>query len=303
MKRSTLTLILTSLFMGANAANIRYVDYHPDNVTNITTAPGIASEIIFEEDEEIVYYTFGFDAAWDSTVARNHILIFKSKDEQPQTNLLVHTNKRHYIFTLTNGNDKWEKNPNSSQAIYSTRIRYKDNKSMQAMAKKEEEKELRYRTLNAGNKIYKNYCFRATKYANDIIPLRIWDNGTLTFILFPQGSKRGAIYERQADGKTALLNQHTEKSGVTVLHGVYENIIIRLGDEAVEIRRTLIGGRKDNLSKTNVPYITRHISGDAPDTFTQNADTPKEHLERAPIFKEQPKNSMGKEALFKALAE
>lgn len=105
------------------ANSIRYVDYHPDRIPNIITAEGIASEIIFEEDEDIVYHTFGFDAAWEAIVVRDHILIFKSKDPQPETNLLVHTNKRHYVFTLSSGNNDWSGNPNHSNANYSVRVR------------------------------------------------------------------------------------------------------------------------------------------------------------------------------------
>lgn len=298
-----LTLSVALAITQASAAGIRYIDYHPDRVPNVITASGVASEIIFEEDEEIVYYTFGFDAAWDSAVARNHILIFKATDEQPQTNLLVHTNKRHYVFTITLGNDNWEKHPDHSGAIYSMRIRYHDDKRIAAIKAKEESLELRNRDIAFGSYIYSNYDYRATAQANAIIPIRMWDNGTLTFIQFAPSSKRGVVYELQTDGKTALVNQHTEKNGLLVVHGVYPHLMIRLGEEAVETRRNNQSGAKENYFKTTVNNMVRTIAGDAPSKFNFNQDLPKEQLERAQIFTEKPTNDQNAPPPFIELIE
>lgn len=287
-------------------AGVRYINYDADAVPTITTAAGIASEIIFEEDEEITYYTFGFDNAWDSAVAQKHILIFKSKDEKPQTNLLVHTNKRHYVFNIVVGNDEWEKDPRKSEANYSVRIRYFDNKSVKALKKKEEVKQAKQReeqrrqeSLRLSNRaidtastyIYKDYCYRATEHAQPIIPLRMWDNGKITFIRFPPAQKRGTIYELLPNGKTSLINYHTEKNGLVVIHGVYQNLIIRLGDEAVETKRNVQGGLMENLTKTTVPNTMRTTNiHSAPINFRTSADNDKVEIEktdRAPIFQEE----------------
>lgn len=265
-------IAVTAANLQAQTAGIRYLDYHPDRIPNIVTAAGIASEIIFEED---------------SAVALEHILVFKAKDEQPQTNLLVHTNKRHYVFTITSGNDDWEKDPNRSAANYSLRIRYHDSKSMAAVKAKEQSQELRHRDIAPPSTyIYTRYDYRATAHAQDIIPQRTWDNGTITFIKFAPSSKRGVVYELQADGKTALVNQHTEKNGLVVVHGVYPHLLIRLGDEAVETRRRDQSGLQENALKTNVPQTVRIVSGDAPNQFNFNSEAKKEQLERAQIFSE-----------------
>jgi virB9 len=279
-------LFLLTMTVGCHvqANGIRYIDYHPDRVPSIVTAPGIASEIIFEDDETIEYYTFGFSNAWSSSQAMDHILVFQSQNEQPETNLLVHTNKRNYVFTIVSGKKDWEVNPDRSGAVYSLRIRYHDSKSKAAQKAKDEQQVLRNRDLSA-NYIYHNYDYRATDHATDIIPTRAWDNGTLTFMTFPQGAKRGVVYELQADGKAALLNQHTEKNGLLVIHGVYPSLIIRLGDEAVEIRRNNIGGRRENYTKTNVASTWRTTSGNAPTEFDFSG-TPVKGLERAKIFSE-----------------
>lgn len=282
-------LAMAALSGSVNAQGIKYINYHPDNIPTITTAPGIASEIIFEDDETIEYFTFGFDDAWTSTVAMDHILIFKSKDEQPETNLLVHTNKRNYVFTLITGNSEWEKYPDRSKAVYSMRIRYQDAKSKAALAKQSEASVLRNRTItDATLNMYSNYDYRSTERAADIIPVRIWDNGILTFITFRPGAKRGVVYELQADGRLAQVNQNTEKNGVLVVQGVYPSLMIRLGDEAVELRRNNQSGRRENETKTNVPGTRRTMDGAAPGEFDYRQGEAA-RLQRAQIFATPPK--------------
>lgn len=277
------------------ANSIRYVDYHPDRIPNIITAEGIASEIIFEEDEDIVYHTFGFDAAWEAIVVRDHILIFKSKDPQPETNLLVHTNKRHYVFTLSSGNNDWSGNPNHSNANYSVRVRYHDGKTKEKKEAEERSQELRHREITSSTSptVYTNYDYRATSGASNLIPSRMWDNGVLTFMSFRSGTKRGVAYELQSNGKTALVNQHTEKNGVLVVHGVYPNLILRLGDEAVELRRNDLFGQRDNPVKTNVPAVRRTEKSSAPGKW--QTDGKRVDLEQAPIFKGEAKPSASEE--------
>ena len=113
---------------GVVVNGIRYVSYDKDKTYTIPTAPGIVSEIIFEDGESVEYHRFGFGNAWDSEVtAGGNILVFKSKDTQPETNLLVHTDKRDYVILLVQGNANWTKHPNNAKATYSTRFKYFDD--------------------------------------------------------------------------------------------------------------------------------------------------------------------------------
>ncbi len=268
-KKALITALIATFSVCSFATpGIRYVDYNRDKIPNIITAAGIASEIIFEEDERIEYVTFGFDSAWESKIVKDYILVFKAKDEQPETNLIVHTDKRDYLFIVTSGNNDWEKNPNNAGAYYSVRMRYHDGKSKAALAAEEEKGILRNRDISPiSSYLYSNYDYRETKNATDIIPYRVWDNGTITFIAFKAGKKRGVVYELDANNKSHLINQHTEKNGLLVIHGVYEHMIIRLGDQAVELRRNNEHGQKENYSKTTVENTTRVTAGNAPIKF------------------------------------
>lgn len=276
--------LFASLSLPLGAQGIRYIDYHVNNIPNIVTAAGIVSEIIFEPDEIIEYHNFGFGDGWASEVVRDHILVFKAQDSEPQTNLLVHTDKRDYVFTVTVGNNDWTGHPDKSGAVYSLRIRYHDGKTKAAKEAAEKEAVLRDKDISSPDTyLYHNYDYRATPNAADITPVRTWDNGKLTFIAFPRGAKRGTVYELMADGKAALVNQHTEKNGLLVIHGVYPRLIIRLGDEAVELRRNDRAERHENPAKTTVRDTRRIEAQNAPGEY--RSGTPAPAREQAPVFR------------------
>lgn len=277
MNKFCLALAIFSACSIATAASIpagiHYVEYNRNSIPNIVTAAGIASEIIFEDDEKIDYSTFGFSSAWQSQVVDGHILVFKATDAQPETNLIVHTNKRDYLFTVTSGNNDWKANPNNAKAYYSVRMTYHDNKSKAALARKaeqqaEERTVLRNRDISERSTyINTNYDYRATAFADDLIPHRVWDNGTLTFIAFNPGAKRGVAYELDHNRKAHLVNQHTEKNGLLIVHGVYKELILRIGDQAVELRRNNVGGVVENNLKTTVKNTLRTVMSTAPTSF------------------------------------
>lgn len=271
MKKLLIATLATCSIASAFASQgIRYINYDKNKIPNIITAAGIATQIVLEEDEKIKYSTFGFEGAWNSQVVGDHILVFKSKDAQPQTNLLIHTNKRDYIFTVTVGNNTWTKHPKNSGANYAIRMRYSDKKSLKNRRKNEAKGILRNRDIaTASTYLYSNYDYRATEDAGDITPVRMWDNGKVTFVEFRDGAKRGVAYELNEYDEAFLVNQHTEKNGLLVLHGVYRLLIIRLGDQAVEIRRNEQYGQTENQQKTNVDKTVRTIDQSAPAKFKQ----------------------------------
>ena len=84
------------------------------------------------------------------------------------------------------------------------------------------------------------------------------------------------------------MNQNTEKNGVLVVQGVYPSLMIRLGDEAVELRRNNQSGRRENETKTNVPGTRRTMDGAAPTEFDYRQGEAA-RLQRAQIFATPPK--------------
>lgn len=298
MKKTALTLLLTSFFTISTLANasvdevakpvtksakksvkktakrhtpsgtvvngIRYVSYDKDKTYTIPTAPGIVSEIIFEDGESVEYHRFGFGDAWVSEVtAGGNILVFRSKTSQPETNLLVHTDKRDYVILLVEGNTNWTKNPNNAKATYSTRFKYFDDGSDMFSGSPDSIRDFRFY----------DYDYRRTDNAEEITPTQIYDDGVLTYIKFKDGTPRGTIYRLDKKKKPHLINTNTDKFGKTVLHGVYQHLIIRLDEEAVEIRRNSTKGIRENRRKTTLFGTRRTVEpkASAKGKSTQNS--------------------------------
>lgn len=235
MKKQLISLTLASILSATSyAQTVRYVDYDEDKVINITTAEGIVSEIVFAEDEEIEHFSFGFMDAWSAQIAKPNVLVFKPVAEHPETNILVQTNLRSYMFTLTSGNNKWRGNPAKSKATYSTRLRYPEEGGFG----KGSNSNAAFKTSKEPILKYKKYDYRATSKAqkNLMIPVRMGDDGVFTYMKFPVGASRFPIFER-IDGKDSIINFNQRPDGWIVLHGVYDRLVIRFNDQAVEMRR------------------------------------------------------------------
>ncbi|MBQ9724003.1 MAG: TrbG/VirB9 family P-type conjugative transfer protein [Neisseriaceae bacterium] len=263
VKKSVKKTVKTHTPSGVVVNGIRYVSYDKDTVYTIPTAPGIVSEIIFDEDESVEYHRFGFGAAWDSEVtAGGNILVFKSKDAQPETNLLVHTDKRDYVILLVQGNANWTKNPKNSRATFSTRFKYFDYDNASG-----------FKSVVTGNGVrefrYYDYDYRATENAQEITPIQMYDDGVLTYIKFKDGTPRGTIYRLDKKKKPHLINSNTDKFGKTVIHGIYTHYIIRIDEEAVEIRRNSDKGIRENRRKTTDFGTRREVNPKAGKTPKQ----------------------------------
>ena len=262
-KKAVKKAVKTHTPSGVVVNGIRYVSYDKDTVYTIPTAPGIVSEIIFDEDESVEYHRFGFGAAWDSEVtAGGNILVFRSKDPQPETNLLVHTDKRDYVILLVQGNANWTKNPKNSRATFSTRFKYFDYDNASG-----------FKSVVTGNGVrefrYYDYDYRATENAQEITPIQMYDDGVLTYIKFKDGAPRGTIYRLDKKKKPHLINSNTDKFGKTVIHGIYTHYIIRMDEEAVEIRRNSDKGIRENRRKTTDFNSRREVNPKAGKTPKQ----------------------------------
>jgi type IV secretion system protein VirB9 len=266
-----LTAIAMIVFSGALVAGtgIKHVTYKKNGIPLVVTASGIATEIIFEEDEEIKYFTFGDEGAWDARKVLPNILVMKIKAENPETNLLLHTNKRAYVFNITVGNNNWKGNALKSKANFSVRMKYNDSKSIKNLKKRNDAENLTFSDITSKESYkYSNYDMRSAKGSSTIEPLKVWDNGILTFMLFKEGTRSGAVFEVDPiTGLESTVTQHTERNGVVVLTGVFDRLMIRYGKKAVELRRNDLNGRKDNKSKTTVEGYKRVVgkTGGKPD--------------------------------------
>jgi len=206
-----------------NDSRIQVATYSPDEVYNIYIRTGIASMIQFEADEDIENSPlgFGYDAAWTVGVDR-HSLFIKPKAEEPDTNVVIATSKRSYVFSLIT-------TPKGKKPTYLLRFRYPDTEARLAAEQAERERQAEEkRRMNEIPPVKKNTNYTM---AGDIKirPTAAWDDGRFTTLQYADSRELPAVFRLAADGTEALVNTHMEGDRL-VIHETNDTFILRLGN-------------------------------------------------------------------------
>ncbi|NLB76722.1 MAG: TrbG/VirB9 family P-type conjugative transfer protein [Crenarchaeota archaeon] len=212
---------------------IQTVTYSKHNVIKVTAQVGKAVLIQFEEDERLEgdSATLGMGDAegWNLAVKGNNIL-FKPLVYQSDTNLIVQTNKRTYIFQLSIDND-------TKTPTYALRFNYPDTAKAKANAERQKNKQALDVLKGKHNRIdvvitNDNYWGFGDKW---IKPTAIYDDSKFTYFEFNNGKDLPTIYKVMPDGTEALVNKHV-KGHTVIVHEVAEEFVIRLGMASLGIQ-------------------------------------------------------------------
>lgn len=191
--------------------------YNPLNVINVRTKIGASTLIQLEEGEEVLGdekgLNTGFPEAWGFKIIDNGIF-FKPKHKNPDTNLILTTNKNrtyafylqltdypHYIVKM-----QYEKVKTASD--YSAEIPCSDGKTN----------------------------FDYVKWGNDSLsPRYMWDDGRFTCLKFANNSELPVAYQVASDGSESMIN-YSIKKDTMILHGISKEFRLRLGTEVLGLR-------------------------------------------------------------------
>ncbi|WP_439295221.1 TrbG/VirB9 family P-type conjugative transfer protein [Lonepinella sp. BR2882] len=212
---------------------VKNVFYNPDNVTRINVHSGIATLIQFAPNEMITEDNggagLGDPLAWSVSVRGNNIWI-RPKDEEPDTNFVIVTNKRTYYFNLVSVSSK-------NSASWGVRFTYPEPKktATNPWAKPCQGSIQNYRYFAKGDK--------------KIFPLEAWDNGTFTCFNMKEGTDLPVIFKKLPDGSEGLVNSHIE-NGFIVIHEVNPEFSLRLGDLVAGVKTDRLIPTKGNVNGT-----------------------------------------------------
>lgn len=217
----------------AQDSRIQTVTYSKHNVIKVTAQVGKAVLIQFEDDERLEgdSATLGMGDAegWNLAVKGNNIL-FKPLVYQSDTNLIVQTNKRTYIFQLSIDNET--KNP-----TYALRFYYPDTEKAKLAAEKVKNQKALDVLNNQHNRFEvvitnDDYWGYGDKY---IKPTALYDDGKFTYFEFANGKNLPTIYKVLPDGTEALVNKHV-KGHTVIVHEVGDEFVLRLGMSVLGIK-------------------------------------------------------------------
>ncbi len=210
---------------------VQTVTYNKQNVINITAKVGHAVLVQFEDDERLegdsASLGMGDAEGWNLSVKGNNIL-FKPMVDQSDTNLIVTTNKRTYVFQLQIDNTK--------TPTYVLRFIYPDSISKQQTAELEKQRKAENTLIDAITPLSatiknKNYWGFGDK---ELSPSSLFDDGTFTYFVFNNNKDLPVIYRKNPDGTESLVNKHI-KNNTVIVQELNKNFVLRLGQSVLGI--------------------------------------------------------------------
>lgn len=213
----------------ASARDARLVThrYNADEVVRIEGRAGVQATIAFAEDEHIENVAIGDSNSWQITPnKRANLLFVKPLAARARTNLTVVTDRNRYYFDLIAA-------PGSS-ALYVLRFTYPDAPKPAAASlanaamTEEEAQALQAKPVPApADPATLNFAW-VTKGDSRLIPARIYDDGTFTYLAWAAGTPIPAFLERNAKGEEGPVN-FAVRGDVIVIDGVPGEIVLRSG--------------------------------------------------------------------------
>ena len=174
---------------------LRYTSYHPDQVYVLQGAIGRALFIQFSEGEEMERFYTGDSSAWEVGKHENLVAI-KPTAETPDTNLIISTTAgRVYTFDL---------GLNERAPMYGIRFSYpNEDRRVKETARAKRELSV---SLDPNGQTRRNYRYAGAGSA-EVQPAEIFDNGSHTFMRFPENMTFPSVFAIDPDGGETLVNK------------------------------------------------------------------------------------------------
>jgi type IV secretion system protein VirB9 len=245
-----LLAVAASATAGVSSADnrIREEVYNRKAIYTVYAEIGKAMLIEFQPGEtidtkltDLSLLGMGFGNAWEVGTRANS-LVLKPSNPRPDTNIIIVTNKRRYIFDVRLAGK-------ARQPTYAISFTYPDDERRERaelvaeanrMAAQNAAAQAAKDQITAASRAKKtvintDYSWRGT---NQLLrPTAAWDDGQFTHLEYKHSGELPLFYKVLPDGTEALINQNVSQSSgyTTVLQEVTRVIRARLGEEVVEI--------------------------------------------------------------------
>jgi type IV secretion system protein VirB9 len=177
--------------------HIQSILYVPDEVVMLTGAIGWQIMVEFGADERIENVSIGDALAWQVTPnKRARILFLKPLLRNAATNMTVVTDRRRYAFQLQTG----QRSPRTPWVV---RFEYPPE-----VVEAFEDPPLT-------TPVVSNLAYTVAGHA-DIAPLRVWDDGTMTYFEFGREQPIPAIFANGPGKDESLVNSQTRGRVIVV---------------------------------------------------------------------------------------
>jgi len=230
--------------------HIQCATYDPDQAYRVATMPGRVVMIQFEPGEHVINSGEGIgDAkAWHVAINESGALL-KPGALQPETNLVLVTNRRTYSLSLVDVSA-------AQPATWILRFDYPDTRARAASAQQRRQEAVSAALGQQGNApavpasiaksagVARGIPVASVPAANTqymmrgdraLAPTALWDDGRFTYFKYSTARDLPAIFTKLPDGSEATANFHMEGDTV-VVHEVSGSFVIRYGQSVLGIR-------------------------------------------------------------------
>lgn len=247
---------------------IKVLEYDPWQVYRVVGAFRTATQILFDDDEEILHVALGDTVAWEVAPEAN-ILFVKPREKHGATNLIVTTRRgletRNYNFELrTRDGPITAKTPDT---YFQIRFRYPEDEAARAGGAAAQLQAMQAAAIGMALDRGVIAGPRNLKYtvqgSSALQPSEVSDNGRFTVLRFPGARDLPAFFTVNPDGKEAVV-PFDVRGEFVVLHTVGSAFRLRRGDEVLCIYNEAVKPYGvDYGTGTGSPVVERTIRPEA----------------------------------------
>ncbi|MEY2170727.1 MULTISPECIES: P-type conjugative transfer protein VirB9 [unclassified Rhodanobacter] len=257
---------------------IQYVNYNQDDVVEVNSYPGIATQIVFAPGEVVQDMSSGFSQGWQASTSANSVYLkpqsVKLSDNtiaEPtagkwNTNLMVTTNRHVYSFLLV-----LHTAPASGKLVYNPKVAFRitfrypgDEAAAAKLAAAKAATQAKLDTASKPVPANWKYSMQVGKKSESIAPTMAYDDGRFTYLRFPGNRDFPAAFVAADDGSESIVNSHIDPAhpDVLVVHRVARELVLRLGNEVVGVFNDAFDPYgKPATTGTTIKGVTRVIRG------------------------------------------
>lgn len=222
---------LAGVSLPAQAQDARLVNllYDETQVVRVEGKANVQTTIRFGEDELIENVAIGDSQAWQITPnKRANLLFVKPLADRATTNMTVITNRYTYLFDLV-------ANPRAEAPLYVLSFTYPEpvEPAPTRVAPADGPNDIELAAAEQPEAIVDpaelNFAWR-TAGARNLLPSRIYDDGSATFIAWPAGAPVPAILMKDQAGTEGPVN-FAVRGDVIVIEGVPRELVLRSGKD------------------------------------------------------------------------
>lgn len=206
-------------------SHIQRVSYRAGDVVKLDAVVGRVTVIVFNEDEIAQDLPSGYSTAWEFRKARNMVSI-KPKQLNADTNLIVKTDKRIYVFDLT------LKPYTDNTGAYLLTFDYPESIAEEKIIRTASQ--LNEAIAKIPSKKNYNYSMEIGADSEEISPTEAYDDGRFTYLRFPNNREVPAVFAVSGTGQEYTVNSHMDGDRL-VVHQLSGAFMLRAAKQVVGV--------------------------------------------------------------------